>query len=57
MWHDIKEVNVIGVVGMEEMSCNRKEVMQELVGDVNNYFVTEGPFGRIRAKNDDAVCE
>lgn len=42
---------------MEETSCDRKEVMQDLVGDVNNYFVTEGPFGRIRAKNNDTSCK
>lgn len=42
---------------MEEMNCDRKEVLQNLVGDVSNYWVTEGPFGRIRAKNNDTVCE
>lgn len=43
--------------GMEEISCDRKEVMEELVGDVSNYFVNEGPFGRIRARNTDFVCK
>lgn len=43
--------------GMEETSCSRKEVLQELVGDVSNFFVTEGPFGRIRARNKNTVCE
>lgn len=57
MSHIIKEINVIVVVGMEETSCDRKEVMQELVGDVNKYFVTEGPFGRIRAINNDVICK
>uniref|UniRef100_A0A8C6PLY6 Venom phosphodiesterase 1-like n=1 Tax=Nothobranchius furzeri TaxID=105023 RepID=A0A8C6PLY6_NOTFU len=52
-------INIIVVAdhGMEEISCNRKEVMQELVGETSSYVVTEGPFGRIRAKNKDAVCE
>lgn len=41
--------------GMEEVSCDRKEVMQDLVGDISNYFVYEGPFGRVRARNKDFV--
>ena len=45
------------VAGMEETSCQRKEVMQDLVGDVSRYWVTEGPFGRIRARNKDTVSE
>lgn len=39
------------------MSCDRKEVLQELVGNVNKYWVTEGPFGRIRATDGEAECE
>ncbi|XP_061597429.1 venom phosphodiesterase CdcPDE [Cololabis saira] len=52
-------VNVIIVAdhGMEEMSCDRKEAMQEMVGDTSTYFVIEGPFGRIRAKNPDTVLD
>uniref|UniRef100_A0A3B3YZS2 ENPP1-3/EXOG-like endonuclease/phosphodiesterase domain-containing protein n=1 Tax=Poecilia mexicana TaxID=48701 RepID=A0A3B3YZS2_9TELE len=38
---------------MEEISCDRKEVMEDLVGNISNYFVNEGPFGRIRARNED----
>lgn len=45
------------LAGMEETSCDRKEVMEELVGDTSNYVVTEGPFGRIRAKNENTICE
>lgn len=45
------------VSGMEDVSCERKEVLQDLVGDISNYWVTEGPFGRIRARNKDTVCE
>lgn len=47
----------ITVAGMEETSCERKEVLQDLVGDISNYWVTEGPFGRIRTKHNDTVCE
>uniref|UniRef100_A0A8C2YYL4 Extracellular Endonuclease subunit A domain-containing protein n=1 Tax=Cyclopterus lumpus TaxID=8103 RepID=A0A8C2YYL4_CYCLU len=36
---------------MEDTSCDRKEVLQELVGNVQNYWVSEGTFGRIRARN------
>ncbi|KAA8591254.1 hypothetical protein FQN60_002197 [Etheostoma spectabile] len=52
-------VNIIIVAdhGMEDTSCDRKEVLQELVGDVQDYWVTEGPFGRIRAKNKDTVLD
>lgn len=42
---------------MEETSCDRKEVMQDLVGDVRSYWVNEGPFGRIRARNKDTISE
>lgn len=39
------------------MNCSRKETLQELVGDVSRYWVTEGTFGRIRARDEDAACE
>lgn len=42
---------------MEETSCSRKENLQELVGNFSNYWVTEGPFGRIRARDKDTACE
>lgn len=42
---------------MEDQSCSRKETLQDLVGDVSSYFVVEGPFGRIRARDKDAECE
>lgn len=42
---------------MEEISCDRKEAMQDLGVDTSLYVVTEGPFGRIRAKNVDTVGE
>lgn len=42
---------------MEETSCSRKEALQELVGNVSKYWVTEGPFGRIRARDKDTGCE
>uniref|UniRef100_A0A7N6B519 SMB domain-containing protein n=1 Tax=Anabas testudineus TaxID=64144 RepID=A0A7N6B519_ANATE len=55
--HQCLNIIIVADHGMEETSCDRKEVMQDLVGDVNNYFVTEGPFGRIRAKNNDTSCK
>lgn len=48
---------LIPAAGMEETSCGRKAVLQNLVGDISNFWVTEGPFGRIRAKNKDTACE
>lgn len=46
-------LNIIIVAdhGMEETSCERKEVVQDFVGDVGKYWVYEGPFGRIRARD------
>uniref|UniRef100_A0A3B5QZZ3 Ectonucleotide pyrophosphatase/phosphodiesterase 3 n=1 Tax=Xiphophorus maculatus TaxID=8083 RepID=A0A3B5QZZ3_XIPMA len=51
--HRCLNIIVVADHGMEEISCDRKEVMKELVGDISNYFVNEGPFGRIRARNED----
>lgn len=49
--------SAVVMAGMEEISCERKEVMEDLVGDVGSYWVTEGPMGRIRARNKDAVID
>ncbi|XP_054461497.1 venom phosphodiesterase 1 [Anoplopoma fimbria] len=49
--HRCLNIIVVADHGMEATSCDRKEVLQDLVGDIRNYWVTEGPFGRIRAKN------
>uniref|UniRef100_A0A8D3AS20 SMB domain-containing protein n=1 Tax=Scophthalmus maximus TaxID=52904 RepID=A0A8D3AS20_SCOMX len=51
-------VNIIIVAdhGMEDTSCDRKEALQQLVGDTGGYWVTEGPFGRIRARHK-GVCK
>ncbi|XP_056256020.1 ectonucleotide pyrophosphatase/phosphodiesterase family member 3 isoform X3 [Seriola aureovittata] len=53
--HRCLNIIIVADHGMEDTSCDRKEVLQELVGDISNYYVTEGPFGRIRAKNKDKV--
>ncbi|XP_038135669.1 venom phosphodiesterase 1 [Cyprinodon tularosa] len=55
--HRCLNIIVVADHGMEETSCDRKEVMQDLVGDISNYFVNEGPVGRIRAKNKDFVLD
>uniref|UniRef100_A0A3B4UIF2 Venom phosphodiesterase 1-like n=1 Tax=Seriola dumerili TaxID=41447 RepID=A0A3B4UIF2_SERDU len=47
--HRCLNIIIVADHGMEDTSCNRKEVLQELVGDISNYYVTEGPFGRIRS--------
>ena len=44
-------------LGMEAMSCDRKEVLQDLVGNVGHLYVAEGPFGRIRARDKTQTCE
>ncbi|XP_036948184.1 uncharacterized protein LOC119016472 [Acanthopagrus latus] len=55
--HRCVNIIILADHGMEETSCQRKEVMQDLVGDVSRYWVTEGPFGRIRARNKDTVID
>ncbi|KAM4549950.1 venom phosphodiesterase CdcPDE [Fundulus diaphanus] len=55
--HRCLNIIVVADHGMEDISCDRKEVMQELVGDTSNYFVNEGPFGRIRARDKDLVLD
>ncbi|XP_071356592.1 ectonucleotide pyrophosphatase/phosphodiesterase family member 3 [Trachinotus anak] len=55
--HRCLNIIIVADHGMEDTSCDRKEVLQELVGNISNYFVTEGPFGRIRAKNKDTVLD
>ncbi|KAM7373676.1 hypothetical protein PAMP_008511 [Pampus punctatissimus] len=55
--HRCLNVIIVADHGMEDTSCDRKEVLQELVGDISKYFVSEGAFGRIRAKNKDTVLD
>uniref|UniRef100_A0A3P8WN38 SMB domain-containing protein n=1 Tax=Cynoglossus semilaevis TaxID=244447 RepID=A0A3P8WN38_CYNSE len=55
--HRCLNIIVVADHGMEETSCDRKEVMQDLVGDVRSYWVNEGPFGRIRARNKDTIID
>ncbi|XP_065139630.1 venom phosphodiesterase CdcPDE [Paramisgurnus dabryanus] len=49
--HQCVNIIIIADHGMEETSCDRKEVLQDFVGDINHLYVNEGPFGRIRAKD------
>ncbi|KAL6100248.1 uncharacterized protein ACO6RY_01897 [Pungitius sinensis] len=53
--HRCLNIVIVADHGMEETSCDRKEVLQELVGDVRSYWVTEGPLGRIRARGSDPL--
>ncbi|XP_045914145.1 venom phosphodiesterase 1 [Micropterus dolomieu] len=55
--HRCLNIIIVADHGMEATSCDRKEAMSELVGNISNYWVTEGPFGRIRAKNKDTVWD
>lgn len=57
-WATARHANGSNVVsGMENTSCERKEVLQDFVGNISNYWVTEGAFGRIRAINNDTERE
>uniref|UniRef100_A0A673H8M3 Venom phosphodiesterase 1-like n=1 Tax=Sinocyclocheilus rhinocerous TaxID=307959 RepID=A0A673H8M3_9TELE len=49
--HQCVNIIIVADHGMEETSCERKEALQNFIGDVNHLYVSEGPFGRIRAKN------
>ncbi|XP_077937131.1 venom phosphodiesterase 1 [Gasterosteus aculeatus] len=49
--HRCLNIVIVADHGMEETSCDRKEVLQELVGDIKNYWVTEGALGRIRTRD------
>ncbi|XP_042363020.1 venom phosphodiesterase 1 [Plectropomus leopardus] len=55
--HRCLNIIIVADHGMEDTSCDRKAVLQELVGDVRSYWVTEGTFGRIRAKDKDTVLD
>ncbi|XP_067111326.1 venom phosphodiesterase 1 [Osmerus mordax] len=49
--HQCLNIIIVADHGMEAMSCDRKEVLQDLVGNVGHLYVAEGPFGRIRARD------
>ncbi|XP_076610713.1 venom phosphodiesterase 1 [Chaetodon auriga] len=55
--HRCVNIIILADHGMQEMSCNRKVALKNLVGNVDNYWVTEGPFGRIRARNSTVVLD
>lgn len=49
--HRCLNIIIVADHGMEETSCERKEALQDFVGDISKYWVTEGPVGRIRARD------
>uniref|UniRef100_A0A8C5GZ12 Venom phosphodiesterase 1-like n=1 Tax=Gouania willdenowi TaxID=441366 RepID=A0A8C5GZ12_GOUWI len=55
--HRCVNVVVLADHGMEEISCNRKQSLQDLIGDTSSYFVIEGPMGRIRTRDKDAIVD
>uniref|UniRef100_UPI0037E9256C venom phosphodiesterase 1 n=1 Tax=Semicossyphus pulcher TaxID=241346 RepID=UPI0037E9256C len=55
--HRCVNIIILADHGMEDTSCDRKEVLQDMVGSTTNYWVTEGSFGRIRARNNDTVLD
>uniref|UniRef100_A0A8C7N1R4 SMB domain-containing protein n=1 Tax=Oncorhynchus kisutch TaxID=8019 RepID=A0A8C7N1R4_ONCKI len=52
-------MHLIKEKGMEDTSCDRKEVLQDLlqVENVRDLYVYEGPFGRIRSNDKNQPCE
>ncbi|KAM4630105.1 venom phosphodiesterase CdcPDE [Polymixia lowei] len=55
--HHCLNIIIVADHGMEDTSCERKEVLQNLVGNVMDYWVTEGTFGRIRARNKNTTLD
>ncbi|XP_076013174.1 ectonucleotide pyrophosphatase/phosphodiesterase family member 3 [Genypterus blacodes] len=55
--HRCLNIIIVADHGMEDTSCDRKEVLQDIIGSINGLWVTEGPVGRIRAKNKEAVLD
>ncbi|KAL4630020.1 ectonucleotide pyrophosphatase/phosphodiesterase family member 3-like [Arapaima gigas] len=55
--HQCVNIMVVADHGMEETSCNRIEILQDMVGDINHLYVNQGAFGRIRSINKDQTCE
>uniref|UniRef100_A0A8C7R2G4 SMB domain-containing protein n=1 Tax=Oncorhynchus mykiss TaxID=8022 RepID=A0A8C7R2G4_ONCMY len=51
--HQCLNIIIIADHGMEDTSCDRKEVLQDLlqVENVRDLYVYEGPFGRIRSND------
>nr|XP_061787336.1 venom phosphodiesterase-like [Nerophis lumbriciformis] len=55
--HGCVNIIILADHGMEETSCDRKEALEDLVGDVSGLWVTEGPFGRVRSKDKDVTLD
>ncbi|XP_059205877.1 venom phosphodiesterase 1 [Centropristis striata] len=55
--HRCVNIIILADHGMEDTSCDRKEVLQDFVGNIKDLWVTEGPLGRIRAKNKDTELD
>ncbi|XP_029514108.1 venom phosphodiesterase 1 [Oncorhynchus nerka] len=51
--HQCLNIIIVADHGMEDTSCDRKEVLQDLlqVENVRDLYVYEGPFGRIRSND------
>uniref|UniRef100_A0A8C7N2A5 SMB domain-containing protein n=1 Tax=Oncorhynchus kisutch TaxID=8019 RepID=A0A8C7N2A5_ONCKI len=57
--HQCLNIIIVADHGMEDTSCDRKEVLQDLlqVENVRDLYVYEGPFGRIRSNDKNQPCE
>uniref|UniRef100_A0A674DGP2 Venom phosphodiesterase 1-like n=1 Tax=Salmo trutta TaxID=8032 RepID=A0A674DGP2_SALTR len=57
--HQCLNIIIVADHGMEDTSCDRKEVLQDLlqVENVGDLYVYEGPFGRIRSNDKNQPCE
>ncbi|XP_060760336.1 venom phosphodiesterase 1 [Neoarius graeffei] len=51
--HECVNIIIVADHGMGETSCDRKEVLQKFIGDISHLSVYQGPFGRIRAVNEE----
>ncbi|XP_041811855.1 ectonucleotide pyrophosphatase/phosphodiesterase family member 3 [Chelmon rostratus] len=55
--HRCVNIIVLADHGMQSISCDRKEALENLVGDTSKYWVVDGPVGRIRAINKNTTID
>uniref|UniRef100_A0A8C9UXQ6 SMB domain-containing protein n=1 Tax=Scleropages formosus TaxID=113540 RepID=A0A8C9UXQ6_SCLFO len=55
--HQCVNIIIVADHGMEETSCDRMEILEDMVGNINHLHVNQGAFGRIRSQNKDQTCE
>ncbi|MBN3324710.1 ENPP3 phosphodiesterase, partial [Atractosteus spatula] len=55
--HQCVNIIVVADHGMEETSCQRMEFLQDFTRNLNQLYVYQGAFGRIRARNPQQIID